>query len=138
MVLMFQREVVERIAAKAGSSDRGYLTVLVEAFLSVERLFDVAPTAFSPEPKVWSSIVRLIPKSDEPALAGREDAFLTLVSTGFRQKRKTILNNLKAAGFEITRSRDVNEVLSVSGIDPLRRAETLTVDEWISLLNALG
>src|SRR5262249_49346111 len=129
MVLMFQREVVERITAKPGSTDRGYLTVLVEAFLSVERLFDVPPTAFRPKPKVWSSVIRLIPKGDDPAIAGKENDFKALVSAGFRQKRKTILNNFKAADSAITRGKDASEVLFRCGIGPSRRAETLTIDE---------
>ena len=75
MILMFQREVVERITAKPASSDRGYLTVMVQAFMKVEKLFDVPPTAFRPVPKVWSSVVRLIPKEatefdDDPQLFG--------------------------------------------------------------------
>ena len=67
LVLMFQREVVERITAEPGSSERGYLTVLVEAAFAVERLFDVPPEAFRPRPKIWSSVVRLIPKAQSSA-----------------------------------------------------------------------
>ncbi|MDQ6788067.1 MAG: 16S rRNA (adenine(1518)-N(6)/adenine(1519)-N(6))-dimethyltransferase RsmA, partial [Acidobacteriota bacterium] len=60
MILMFQREVVERITAQAGNSERGFLTVLVEAYLTTEKLFDVPPAAFRPAPKVQSAVVRLI------------------------------------------------------------------------------
>jgi Dimethyladenosine transferase (rRNA methylation) len=59
MVLMLQKEVVERIQAPAGSSDRGYLSVLVEAYCETEKLFDVSPGSFQPRPKVWSTVVRL-------------------------------------------------------------------------------
>ena len=59
MVLMLQHEVVERILAPAGSSERGYLSVLVEAYCETEKLFDVAPSSFRPQPKVWSTVVRL-------------------------------------------------------------------------------
>lgn len=128
LILMFQREVVERIAAKPGSSARGYLTVLVESAFEVEKLFDVSPTAFRPAPKVWSSVVRLTPKSLE---INEYDSFLVLVSSAFGQKRKTILNNLK------TKYSNVANALESSGISGDRRAETLTLAEWITLNNAL-
>ena len=59
MTLMLQREVVDRIMAQPGSSDRGYLSVFVEAYCEIEKLFDVAPASFRPAPKVWSTVVRL-------------------------------------------------------------------------------
>lgn len=128
-VLMFQREVVERITAAPGTKDRGFLTVLTEAHSVVERLFDVPPGAFRPVPKVWSSVVRLTPK---PSLITDERAFRDLVSTAFNQKRKTLHNNLKA------RFPNVDEALEAAGIAPDRRAETLTLGEWLALANALN
>jgi 16S rRNA (adenine1518-N6/adenine1519-N6)-dimethyltransferase len=127
MVLMFQREVVERIMAPPGSSERGFLTVLVEAYFHVERLFDVPPAAFKPVPKVWSSVVKLRPKS------GGEipDKFSVVLSTAFSQKRKTIVNNLKSA------YSNAVEPLEAAGIDARRRAETLTIEEWIRLVREL-
>src|SRR5829696_6558585 len=95
MVLMLQREVVERIAAPPGTHERGYLTVLVEAFCDTEALFDVPPDAFRPVPKVWSTVARL--RVREGAAVADERLFLRLVSAGFAQKRKTILNNLRSA-----------------------------------------
>lgn len=128
LVLMFQKEVVDRIGAKPGDSDRGFLTVLVETAFTVERLFDVPPTAFRPIPKVTSSVARFTPK---PTVIGDEKAFRDLISTAFAQKRKTILNNLKTA------RPDVKERLERSGIDPQRRAESLTLDEWLVLFSTL-
>ena len=127
-VLMFQREVVERITAAPGTKERGFLTVLTELYFAVERLFDVPPTAFRPRPKVWSSVVRLTPKE-----AGTVDApaFREMLSTAFAQKRKTILNNLKV------RFGNADDILSQAGIDSGRRAETLTLDEWNRLFEAL-
>ncbi|HUR98422.1 MAG TPA: 16S rRNA (adenine(1518)-N(6)/adenine(1519)-N(6))-dimethyltransferase RsmA [Pyrinomonadaceae bacterium] len=127
-VLMFQREVVERITAKPCSSERGYLTVLVEAHFSVERLFDVAPSAFRPVPKVWSSVVRFVPT--ERPLPDPE-RFRALVAAGFAQKRKTILNNLK------NRYPDADPALRTAGIDSSRRAETLSLEEWIRVAASL-
>jgi 16S rRNA (adenine1518-N6/adenine1519-N6)-dimethyltransferase len=124
MVLMFQREVTERITAAPSTSDRGFLTVLVEANFGIERLFDVPPTAFRPVPKVWSSVVRLTPKFvDIPD----EILFRNLISVGFAQRRKTIQNNLK------TQFPDAQKLLEQSDIHPTRRAETLTLDEWLAL-----
>jgi len=129
MVLMFQREVVDRMTAEPGRSERGFLTVVVEAFFEVERLFNVPPNSFLPVPKVWSSVVRLRPRSDVGPLASNEAEFEKLVGIAFRQKRKTILNNFKGAANELG-AADPVQFLSASSIDPKRRAETLTIDEW--------
>ncbi len=127
MILMFQREVVERITARAGNSERGFLTVLTEAYLTAEKLFDVPPGAFLPAPKVWSAVVRLNPKIG--AELKNEKLFRQIVSAGFRQKRKTILNNLKSE------YKNVEKVLDGCVIERQRRAETLTLEEWICLAN---
>jgi 16S rRNA (adenine1518-N6/adenine1519-N6)-dimethyltransferase len=124
LVLMFQREVVDRINAKPGMSDRGYLSVLVEEAFEVERLFDVPPAAFRPVPKVWSAVVRLTPKE---TLITDSEAFRRLLSIAFAQKRKTIFNNLRP------HVSDAADVLRTAHIDPKRRAETLTLDDWTRL-----
>lgn len=128
MILMFQREVVERITAPAGSGERGFLTVMTEAYTQAEKLFDVSPGSFRPVPKVWSSVVRLVPRETSPFDADPK-VFRALVSTAFRQKRKTILNNLKS----MPAARDPAELLRNAGIEPSRRAETLSIEEWESL-----
>ncbi len=125
MVLMFQREVVERITARPGSKDRGYLTVLAEANFTAIKLFDVPGTAFRPVPKVWSSVVRLAPKDIEIP-----ENFEKIISLAFRQKRKTLVNNLKN---EIGAIQQHLRELNI-GVD--RRAETLKLDEWLDLARA--
>ena len=127
LVLMFQKEVVDRITAAPGKSERGFLTVMVEAAFRVEKLFDVPPTAFRPAPKIMSSVVRLVPKKPLPV---DESAFRGLLSTAFRQKRKTILNNLKPT------YPNAAALLERSGIEPARRAESLSLDEWQRLFDA--
>jgi 16S rRNA (adenine1518-N6/adenine1519-N6)-dimethyltransferase len=127
LILMFQREVVERITAKVGNSERGFLTVMTEACLTAERLFDVPPTAFLPAPKVWSSVVRLLPKDEQ---IGDINLFREIVSAGFAQKRKTIFNNLK------NKFGDVENVLQQCQVDAKRRAETLRIDEWKCLASS--
>ena len=141
MTLMLQREVVDRIAAEAGSPDRGYLSVLVEAYCEVEKLFDVPPRAFRPVPKVWSTVVGLRLRPQLGADVRDEKLLLRVVSAGFAQPRKTILNNLRDAPEELQqllkKRGGASIVLCDAGIPPLRRAETLTLDEWSQLVNAL-
>jgi 16S rRNA (adenine1518-N6/adenine1519-N6)-dimethyltransferase len=140
MVLMFQREVVERITAEAGNKERGFLTVLAEAYLETEKLFDIPPTAFRPPPKIWSSVVRIVPKKE--ILIRDQNLFRELVSTGFRQKRKTIFNNLKNAPKNLREKFEMKGglefILKKSEINLSRRAETLTFEEWSSLVKNLA
>jgi len=141
MILMLQREVVERITAEAGSAERGYLSVLVEAYCEAEPLFSVAPQAFRPVPKVWSTVVSLRVRP-QIALDVPDEALLwQIVSAGFAQRRKTILNNLRDAppGIqELLKKRGgASIVLCEACIPPLRRAETFTLEEWAMLVKAL-
>ena len=140
MVLMLQREVVARITAPAGSTERGYLTVIVEAYCEAEALFDVPPGAFRPAPKVWSTVARLRARAGGPEV-GDERLLWRVVSAGFAQRRKTILNNLRAAPGDL-RARveavgGAATLLEAAGIEPARRAETLALDEWVAVTRAL-
>ena len=129
IVLMFQREVVVRITAPAGGKDRGFLSVLVENAFDTEYLFDVPPGAFQPVPKVWSAVVRLVPK---PLDLNDYPLFRQIVSMSFAQKRKTIFNNLKSTIDEAA------SILSEAQIAPNRRAETLTLEEWWTLTRTIS
>ena len=129
MILMFQREVVERITAKAGSSSRGFLSVLSQNYLETEKLFDVSPNAFRPIPKVWSSVVRLKPKEN---IVKNESMFREIVSISFAQKRKTILNNLK------NKFANAEDILFRAEIESKRRAETLSLEEWRRITEIIG
>ena len=141
MVLMLQREVAARITAQPSTSDRGYLSVLVEAYAEVEKLFDVAPTAFRPSPKVWSTVVRLKPRPRLAVDVKDEASLWRLVSAGFAQRRKTILNNLRNTvnllAIGTPESAVVIRLLESSGIESRRRAESLTLEEWARLANAI-
>jgi 16S rRNA (adenine1518-N6/adenine1519-N6)-dimethyltransferase len=140
MVLMLQREVVERILAPPGTSDRGFISVLVEAYCEAEKLFDVAPGAFRPPPKVWSSVMRLTFRPRINAEITDEALLWETVSAGFAQKRKTILNNLRHTSGRLQevlkRNGGASIVLCKAGIDLKRRAETLTVEEWARITQA--
>jgi 16S rRNA (adenine1518-N6/adenine1519-N6)-dimethyltransferase len=140
MVLMLQREVVERVLAPPGTTDRGFISVLVEAYCEAEKLFDVAPGAFRPPPKVWSSVMRVKFRTRINAEMMDEGLLWEVVSAGFAQKRKTILNNLRNASGRLQESLKQNGgasiVLCKAGVDLKRRAETLTVEEWERITQA--
>lgn len=141
MVLMLQKEVVERITAGPGSGERGYLSVFVQTYCETEKLFDVAPSSFRPAPKVWSSVVRLQARTT-PAIAVKDEKLLwQVVSAGFAQRRKTILNNLRNAPEPlreiITSHGGASIILCEARVDLQRRAETLTLAEWERIVQAL-
>ena len=141
MVLMLQREVVERVLAPAGTTDRGFISVLVEAYCEAERLFDVAPGAFRPPPKVWSSVMRLKFRPKIAVDVKDESLLWATVSAGFAQKRKTILNNLRHAPEPLQnvlkRNGGASIVLCKAQVELQRRAETLTVEEWGRITRAM-
>jgi len=91
---MFQKEVAQRAAAAPGSKTYGVLSVLIQAFFTVDYLFDVSPGCFDPPPKVMSGVIRLTPRKDIPAMRSQAD-FTLLVKTAFGQRRKTLRNALK-------------------------------------------
>jgi 16S rRNA (adenine1518-N6/adenine1519-N6)-dimethyltransferase len=134
MVLMLQKEVVERITAAPGSAERGYLSVFVQAHCETEKLFDVGPGSFRPAPKVWSSVIRLTLRPRLAADVKDEKLLWQIVSAGFAQRRKTILNNLRNAPSplqEVVKSHGgASIVLCQAEVDLQRRAETLTLEEW--------
>jgi 16S rRNA (adenine1518-N6/adenine1519-N6)-dimethyltransferase len=123
-VFLIQKEVAERITAKPGTRDYGYFSVECQFLARTEFLFTVPPGAFQPPPKVESAVVRLTPKSAGDKIAGGTGGFLEFVSVCFRQKRKTLRNNLR--GF----------------YDPVpeigQRAEELSVEEFVALFRELS
>jgi 16S rRNA (adenine1518-N6/adenine1519-N6)-dimethyltransferase len=122
VVGMFQKEMAERVAAKEGNKVYGVISVLVQAFYRVEYLFDVREGSFNPPPRVMSGVIKLIRRSDIPAMRSEKDFFL-LVKTAFNQRRKTLRNAVRSLF-------DAN-VLE----DPLfdKRAEQLSVEQFGSL-----
>ncbi len=141
MVLMLQKEVVDRITARPGSGERGYLSVFVQAYCETEKLFDVAPSSFRPAPKIWSSVLRLVFRPQLAADVQNEKLLWQVVSAGFAQRRKTILNNLRNAPSplqEIVKCHGgASIVLCQAQVDLQRRAETLTLLEWSRIASCL-
>jgi len=127
MHFMLQKEVVMRMAARPDTGDYGRLTVMLAVHCRVEHLFNVGPEAFTPPPKVNSSVVRLLPHTASPFQIDNTARFAQVVSAAFGQRRKTLRNSLRAlvdsAGFEETL------------IDPSRRAETLSPADFARLSN---
>jgi 16S rRNA (adenine1518-N6/adenine1519-N6)-dimethyltransferase len=142
LILMLQREVVDRITAPPGSPERGYLSVFVEAYCETEKLFDVSPGSFHPVPKVWSTVVRLTMRSEIAGEVKDENLLWQVVSAGFAQRRKTILNSLRSAPMPLRERLKAHGgasiVLCRAEVDLKRRAETLALDDWARIARTLG
>jgi 16S rRNA (adenine1518-N6/adenine1519-N6)-dimethyltransferase len=132
--VMLQREVADRLAARPGTKEYGVLTISALAQAEVTRLLTLPPGAFRPPPKVHSAVVRLTFK---PTVipAGLEDTFERMVRSMFQQRRKTLGNALKP--FAETAGLAAAETLTATGIDPVRRPETLTMPELLRLAQSL-
>jgi len=128
MVLMYQREVAERIAAGPGSKTYGGLSVLVRHHYDVKRLLTLPPGAFSPPPKVHSAVILLTPHGKTPICEYNQ--LQKTVRQGFAHRRKTIANNFKK---ELSR-----EQFEAIGIDPGKRPEQLAYEQWVSIALALS
>lgn len=134
-VLMFQKEVSDRIVAKPGNKSYGILSVISQYFAKAESIMVVGPGAFYPQPEVNSAVVRLRFGISRTVVAEDETLFTAVVKAAFGKRRK-ILRNALTYGLHLS-LKEVNNVLNVSGIDGKRRAETLSVEEFVRLSNIL-
>ena len=130
LTLMFQREVAERIVAEPGSKDYGRLGVLAQWRTEPDILFDIGPKAFTPPPKVTSSVVHLIPRVQPIACELR--LLERLTAAAFGQRRKMLRSSLQSLGVPAA------ELLAAAGIEPTERAERLTVDQFCALARMLA
>ncbi|HEV2275646.1 MAG TPA: 16S rRNA (adenine(1518)-N(6)/adenine(1519)-N(6))-dimethyltransferase RsmA [Acidobacteriaceae bacterium] len=133
-VLMVQREVADRIVADPGSRDYGLLSATTQMYARAERLFTLPPGAFSPPPQVHSTVFRLTIQPRFAELAAGETAFLRFLRQVFAQKRKTLANNLRAAGYD---AAGVQAALEKCGIAPAIRAEACSLETMACLFRAL-
>jgi len=133
-VLMVQREVADRVCAQPGSRDYGLLSITVQMHGPAQRLFTLPPSAFSPPPEVHSTVFRwrFAPRFAE--LGVEEAGFLRFVRTAFAQKRKTLANNLRAAAIP---PATVAAALTQAAIDPMARAEALSIESFATLWRCL-
>jgi len=129
MVLMFQKEVARRIAASPGGREFGRLSVKAQWLCQCELLFDLRPGAFTPPPKVSSTVLRLTPYK-KPLFDADVQALEAVTAAGFGQRRKMLRSALKRLGIP------PESILEPAGIDPTRRAETLEIEEWCTLARA--
>lgn len=132
MVLMVQNEVADRLSAKAGSKEYGAITVYLNYYYNVEKLFFVHRSAFDPAPNVDSAVIKLSRKEKELELKDK-DLFFKLVQDSFRMKRKNIRNNLKAYDLE-----KIAKVLENYGLDLTTRAESITLQCFVDMANVLS
>jgi 16S rRNA (adenine1518-N6/adenine1519-N6)-dimethyltransferase len=133
IVIMVQREVADRIAATPGTRDYGLLSATTQLYARVEDLFTVPPTAFTPPPKVQSSVLRLTMEPQQQKLGVAGDGFIDFLRLSFGQKRKTLWNNLK----ETYEPADLRRALSEAKVKDSARAETLSLEQSAALYRAL-
>ncbi len=138
LVIMVQKEVADRIAAAPGSRDYGLLSATAQLYARVEKLFTLPPGAFSPPPKVYSTVLRLTlaPRQKELGLdgdSGLQQNFIDFLKLSFTQKRKTLWNNLKSNYPE----NRLKAALTEAHIKPAARAESLSLEETAALFRAL-
>lgn len=133
LVTMVQKEVAERMVAKPGGKDYGALSVAVQYYTQPEIMFIVPPGSFIPAPAVESAVIRCIVRNEPPVEILDERKFFRVVKAAFAQRRKTLTNNLKAAGLQ---ADEVQSILATAAIDGTRRGETLSLDEFAAIANA--
>ncbi|HBA86528.1 MAG TPA: 16S rRNA (adenine(1518)-N(6)/adenine(1519)-N(6))-dimethyltransferase [Geobacter sp.] len=137
LVLMLQKEVGDRLTAPPNCKDYGALTVLLRLHFDIRREFIVKPGAFRPIPKVDSAVLSFIPLGKPRAEVGDEEFFRRVVKGAFNQRRKTLLNTLRSAGFD-DGDGSLCAALARSGIDGGRRGETLSLEEFAKLSRELS
>lgn len=135
-VFTLQKEVVERLAASPGGRDYGLLSVVLGLYFEPEHLFDIPARYFHPPPKVDSAVLRLVRRAQPLAPVVDEARFLRVVKAGFAQRRKTLLNSLKSDR-TLGPPEALLTALEAAGIEPMRRAETLSPEEFAALERAL-
>ncbi|AEG58440.1 16S rRNA (adenine(1518)-N(6)/adenine(1519)-N(6))-dimethyltransferase RsmA [Desulforamulus ruminis] len=136
MVVMMQKEVADRLKAPPGGKDYGSLSVLVQYFTQPEVVARVPKTVFYPAPEVESTVIRLTRRPAPPVALDHEETFFKVVRAAFGQRRKTLLNALAGSG--LADKQIWTEVLGRAGLDPARRGETLSLEEFAQLANAFS
>lgn len=137
MTLMFQKEIADRITAPCGTRDYGLLSVMVQYYTDASLCFTVSKESFMPSPKVDSAVVKL-KFLESPRVMVRDEAlFFDLVKASLAYKRKTLWNNLKRAGSMRLDAGLLDKVFEKTDIDPRRRGETLSLEEYAELTHAI-
>lgn len=137
MVIMMQKEVADRIVATPGGKTYGALSIACQFFCQTNYVTTVPRTVFQPQPKVDSAVLRLDRRKELPweIGAGGRELFFKVVRAGFNMRRKTLLNALSAMGIDKT---DLKNILKSVEVEPSRRAETLSIQEFARISNKIG
>ena len=134
LVLMLQEEVAARLVAVPGGKDYGALSIAAQFYCEVRQAFKVPATCFRPKPQVGSAVVALTPLPRPRVAVHDEVLFFKVVRAGFAHRRKALVNSLRDEGFEAAKT---STALAQTGIDPRRRAESLSLSEFAALTEAL-
>ena len=136
-VLMVQKEVAQRLVASPGSKDYGILTIAVNMYAEVKLVCNVGKSSFLPPPKVESAVVKILLRQ-KPRVEVDEELFFKVVEAAFGERRKTLKNSLsRRLDIPGIDPEVIAKALEVTGIDPMRRGETLSIEEYAQLLEAL-
>lgn len=135
ITVMMQKEVADRLKAAPGKKECGAISLMVQYFAEVREIAKVPRTVFIPQPKVDSTVLRLDVRKEKPVSVEDEEYFFQVIKAGFALRRKTIANSLSVLG-DLTRE-EILEALKTAGIDPVRRGETLSLEEYAKLAEAL-
>ncbi len=137
ITVMIQKEVAERMAAKPKTKSYGSLTIAMQYYTDAEIMMHVPKTVFIPQPNIESSILKLTKRSKPPVDVKDEDFFFEIVKASFAQRRKTLRNNLNRFLKDSMSKEEIKHILDEIGIDGSRRGETLTIEEFANLANAI-
>ena len=137
IVVMIQKEVADRMAAKPGTKDYGSLSIAVQYYCEPQVVAIVPRTVFIPQPNVDSAVIRLRLRKAPPVQVSDEELYFQVVQASFTQRRKTIFNNLLTRFFGKETRHLLEQALEKAGIDPVRRGETLSLEEFARLTEAL-
>ena len=132
-VFMVQKEVADRLKAQPNTKQYNSLTIFIDYYFEVKKLFDVSRNAFEPKPNVDSSIILLKKRNEKKVQVKNEEVFFKLIRDSFKFKRKTLKNNLVNYNFEI-----IESVLRKYNLDLTVRAEALTIEIFSEIANALS
>ena len=137
VTVMVQKEVAQRICARAGTADYSAFTVFCQYYAVPELLFDVPPSCFIPQPKVTSAVLRLNVRTEPVCEITSEKMFFRVVKAAFAQRRKTLLNALSSGLGELSKEA-LSELLTGCGLAPSVRGETLDIPAFARIANALS
>ena len=137
VTVMVQKEVAQRIAAKAGTADYSAFSILCQYYAEPKLLFDVPPSCFLPQPKVTSAVIQLQVRKQLPWDIADEGLFFKVVRASFAQRRKTLVNGLHA-GFPQLSKETLQEILASCGFAPNIRGETLDIAGFAQIANAIA